>query len=114
VRRLTTNNVAPNSFCSQQLSREAIGKGDVRWWARQGSNLGPADSTVPGLALGSPLCSALRLAQMVMHWLALKPLAMVHLSISDAHLEKAYNLAKLGVIKDLGELLELTIDELSQ
>jgi hypothetical protein len=29
-------------------------------------------------------------------------------------LRPAYNLAKLGVIKDLGELLELTIDELSQ
>jgi uncharacterized phage-associated protein len=36
----------------------------------------------------------------------------VHLSISDAHLEKAYGFARSGVIEDLGELLQLTIDEL--
>jgi hypothetical protein len=39
--------------------------------------------------------------------------AAVHLSISDAHLEKAYGFARSGVIEDLGELLQLTIDELN-
>jgi hypothetical protein len=39
--------------------------------------------------------------------------AAVHLSISDEHLEKAYEFARTGVIEDLGELLQLTIDELN-
>jgi hypothetical protein len=40
--------------------------------------------------------------------------ATVHLSISNEHLEKAYHFASVGMIKDLGELLELTIDELAK
>ncbi|MGY3578923.1 hypothetical protein [Bradyrhizobium sp. USDA 4504] len=39
--------------------------------------------------------------------------AAVHLSISDGHLQKAYEFARLGVITDLGELLEATIDGLA-
>jgi hypothetical protein len=39
--------------------------------------------------------------------------AAVHLSISDVHLHKAYEFARVGVITDLGELLEATIDGLS-
>lgn len=40
--------------------------------------------------------------------------ATVHLSISDEHLQKAYHYASVGMIKNLGELLELTIDELAK
>jgi hypothetical protein len=39
--------------------------------------------------------------------------AAVHLSISDIHLGKAYEFARIGAITDLGELLEATIDSLS-
>jgi hypothetical protein len=39
--------------------------------------------------------------------------AAVHMSISDGHLQKAYEFARLGAITDLGELLEATIDSLS-
>jgi hypothetical protein len=39
--------------------------------------------------------------------------ATIHLSISDEHLKKAYSFAKMGLITDLGELLQLTIDDLS-
>lgn len=38
--------------------------------------------------------------------------AAVQLSISDGHLQKAYEFARLGLITDLGELLEATIDGL--
>jgi hypothetical protein len=38
--------------------------------------------------------------------------AAVHLSISEEHLKKAYNFARMGLITDLGELLQLTIDDL--
>ncbi|MGY4413195.1 hypothetical protein ACVWW4_004931 [Bradyrhizobium sp. LB7.1] len=38
--------------------------------------------------------------------------AAVHISISDGHLKKAYEFARVGVITDLGELLEATIDGL--
>ncbi|MGY4567536.1 hypothetical protein [Bradyrhizobium sp. USDA 3256] len=40
--------------------------------------------------------------------------AAVHLTISDEHLHKAYEYASVGLITDLGELLQLTIDELSK
>lgn len=40
--------------------------------------------------------------------------AVVHLSISDEHLKKAYQFARLGLISNLGELLEATIDSLPQ
>lgn len=39
--------------------------------------------------------------------------AAVHLSISDGHLQKAYGLARHGIIDNLGELLEASIDEWS-
>jgi hypothetical protein len=39
--------------------------------------------------------------------------AAVHLSISEAHLQKAYAFARVGAIKNLGELLEVTIDGLA-
>ncbi|MBK1866390.1 hypothetical protein [Taklimakanibacter albus] len=39
--------------------------------------------------------------------------AAVHLSISEGHLKKAYDFARIGAIDDLGELLQLTIDGLS-
>jgi hypothetical protein len=39
--------------------------------------------------------------------------AAVRLSISKEHLERAYEFARIGVISDLGELLEATIEGLS-